>query len=70
MGALQEERVVDLSDAFREAVEVAQAEFAKACAPGGSIEAKRAAALALEHAVTRLNDYILRYIVPIDVSTR
>jgi hypothetical protein len=37
-------------------------EFAKACAPGVSKEIKQAAAMKLEEAVIRLNDYLLRHI--------
>jgi hypothetical protein len=52
----------DLSDVLRQAVEDAQMEFAKACAAGVSKDTKQAAAIKLEEAVIRLNDYLLRHI--------
>ena len=58
----------DPSDALREAVELALANFAQACAHDVSKEFKRTAAAQLEEAVIRLNDYILRNIIPPDIN--
>jgi hypothetical protein len=54
----------DRSQALLEAVEIAQAEFSQACEPGVLKEIKQEAALRLEQAVIRLNDYIMRAIIP------
>jgi hypothetical protein len=58
----------DPSDALREAVELALANFAQACAHDVSKDFKRTAAAQLEEAVIRLNDYILRNIIPPDIN--
>jgi hypothetical protein len=56
----------DLSDGLRRDVELALAAFSLACAPDGPKEIKRTAAIKLERAVIRLQNYILNYVIPMD----
>jgi hypothetical protein len=48
-------------NALREAVEIAQAQLWRASAPGVPIEVRKAAALELHAAVTRLAGHVLNY---------